>query len=423
MLLFKIRTLGCKVNQYETQLIREKLICAGYKEAGRDEQADLCIVNTCTVTAKADKESREALRRFIRENPKADIIAAGCYVEKDAKTLMAIDEKIRVLNNEDKQDSAKLLKGRDCRVAPYGVTRNHKKPDIKQGITCFNGCTKAFIKVQDGCNNFCSYCKIPYVRGGSRSRDLQEILREAGKLIDKGYKELVLTGICLGDFGKDLDDDITLAGLVKKVSGLKGDFRLRLSSIELPDVTDDLIDIVKISKKICSHFHIPLQSGDNSILQRMNRRYTAEEFTARINFIRSNMPGAGITTDVIIGFPGESDESFDNTLKTIRAIAPSRTHIFTYSPRKGTKAFDMKDTVSAEKRTERYNRLKSLTDSLSEEFLSASYKREHRVLVETTRDKDTGKLTGYTDEYARVLIDGPDDYMGRLIKGGTRSEL
>lgn len=387
---FKIKTLGCKVNQYETQVIRERLILAGYKEAGGKEKADLCIVNTCTVTAKADKECREILRRFIRENPEAEIIAAGCYVEKDADTIGAIDSKIRVLNNSDKLNDGK-------------------------GISYFKGHAKAFVKIQDGCNNFCSYCKVPYVRGRSRSRNMEEILKEAGNLISKNYRELILTGICLGDFGKDLGTGITLTRLIKEIAGLDGDFRIRLSSIELPDVTDELIDKMALPEKICHHFHIPLQSGDNDILRKMNRRYTSKEFVNRIKFIRSKIPGVAITTDVIIGFPQERDKNFNNTLKIIKSIKPSRTHIFTYSPRKGTKAFDVKETVSPSEKSDRYKRLKVITDKFAEQFKLSSYNKNQRILIETTRDKDTAKLTGYTDTYVKMLIDGPDEYIGRFV--------
>jgi len=390
MKIFKIKTLGCKVNQYEAQVIRERLISAGYREAGNGEEADLCIVNTCTVTAKADKECREILRRFIRENPEAEIVAAGCYVEKDADAIKAIDSKIRVLNNSDKLSDDK-------------------------GISYFKGHTKAFIKIQDGCNNFCSYCKVPYVRGRSRSRSMEEILGEAGILISKNYRELVLTGICLGDFGKDLGAGITLTRLIREISDLRGDFRIRLSSIELPDVTDELIDEMVLCKKICRHFHIPLQSGDNDILRKMNRGYTTNEFVNRIKFIRSKIPGVAITTDVILGFPQEGDENFNNTLKAIKSIKPSRAHIFTYSPRKGTKAFGIKETVSFSEKSDRYKRLKSLTDKFAEQFKLSSYNKNQRVLIETTRDKDTSKLTGYTDTYVKMLIDGPDEYIGNFL--------
>ncbi len=437
MITFKIKTLGCKVNQYEAQIIRERLTFAGYKEAADSEKADLCIVNTCTVTAKADKGSREILRRFMKENPKAEIIAAGCYAEKDSDTIKAIDSRIRVLNNRDKQDVGEILKDRDCRAWIHDICNDEKRPStlarqshhrllgtsntqyaqqsMDQGISHFKGQTKAFIKAQDGCNNFCSYCKVPYVRGRSKSRPLDEILREASALIYNNYRELVLTGICLGDFGKDLKNEVTLVYLVRELARLDGDFRIRLSSIELLDITEDLIGEMRRSKKICNHFHLPLQSGDDDILMKMNRRYTAGEFINKVELIRSKIPEVAITTDVIVGFPGESDRNFDNTVKTIKRVKPSRVHIFTYSPRKGTRAFEMSDTVSFQEKSSRHMRLKSLTDKFAKEFELLSRHKDQRVLIETARDSVTGMLTGYTDTYVRTLIDGPDKYIGQLV--------
>lgn len=434
--LFKIKTLGCKVNQYESQVIREALLSAGYQEAEDGREAQLCIVNTCTVTAKADKESRGAIRHFIRENPYAEIVAAGCYVEADSAAIKAIDEKIRVVGNEDKLGIADFftndkrtvrsqrfylplhpdpLPREERKYGPFTLTLSPKGERVMCGITYFKGHTKAYVKIQDGCNNFCSYCKVPYVRGGSKSRSPAEILEEAKGLIRNGYRELVLTGVCLGDFGKDLGGDMGLAWLIRKIRDIEGDFRIRLSSIELPDVSDLLIDEMPASAKLCRHLHIPLQSGDDNILKKMNRRYTASEFIDRIAYIRSKIPDIGITTDVIVGFPNESELNFKNTLEVVRKVRPSRTHIFTYSPRKDTKAFDMEGTVPSGVKDRRFKQLKGLTDKFALGFRLKFYDRKQSVLIENTRDKETGLLTGYTDTYIKVLIDGPDELMGRLI--------
>ena len=434
MTTFKIKTLGCKVNQYESQVIRERLIEAGHQEAEGAQVADFCILNTCTVTVKADKECREILRRFIRENPEADVVAAGCYVEKDADIIRAIDPGIRVINNRDKENIVELLKdNKKIRSTQYSVKflrsngagailaystygrQAAGRRDTNQGITYFKGHNKAFIKIQDGCNNFCSYCKVPYVRGRSRSRQSENILKEAERLIDKGYKELILTGVCLGDFGKDLNSGITLEGLIRGIISIDNDFRLRLSSIEFPDVTDSLIDEITSSGKICNHLHIPLQSGDDDILSKMNRGYTSMEFIKRVDFIRFKIPDIAITTDIIVGFPQEGVENFNNTLKTVEKIRPSRSHIFTYSPRKGTKAYEMSQTVSTQETKQRFKKLKAVTDNFSNEFRESVSKVSHRVLVESARDKKTGKLTGYTDTYIRVLVDCPDEYIGKMI--------
>ena len=397
--LFKIKTFGCKVNQYETQAIREALLGKGYQEAGSEKEADICIVNTCTVTQKADRECREALRRFIRENPKAKVVAAGCYVENDKNSIQAIDPKIELLTNSDK-------------ISSFTTSKENKLKN--NSISGFKGHTKAFIKVQDGCDNFCSYCKVPYVRGRSKSRDPKDIIDEAKVLLKNNYKEIVLTGICLGDFGKDLKK-IDLPDLINDICLIEGDYRIRLSSIELPDVSDKLFATVKSSSKICNHLHIPLQSGDNRVLKAMNRKYSIEEFIDRVNLLRLEITDIAITTDLIVGFPEETEEEFNNTIETLKSIKPSRTHIFKYSPREGTKAFLLKDNISKDKKMHRYNILKDLTDKFASDFKEASLKKPQRILIETTRDRATSKLTGYTDTYIKVLLDGPDELIGKFI--------
>ena len=388
---FLLKTYGCKVNQYETQVIREGLLSKGHKETDNIEHADLCFVNTCTVTAKADKKCRETLRRMVRKNSGARIIAMGCYVEADTGAIEATDDRIEVLGNSEKI-----------------------KLNVDNGISYFRGHTRAFIKVQDGCNNFCSYCKVPIVRGESRSRNPQDILKEAEALIDNDYKELVLTGICLGDFGKYSYKDTSLTMLVRKISEIRKDFRLRLSSIELPDVTDDLINEMRSSKKLCHHLHMPLQSGDDGILRDMNRKYTVSDFISKVEHIRCLMPDIGITTDVIAGFPGESESNFKNTINTIERIKPSRAHIFTYSPRPGTKAFLMKNDIPSKIKKQRMETLKIITDKLGRGFKNSLAQKDLRVLVENRRDRLTGMLCGYTDNYVKVLIDGPDALKGNF---------
>jgi threonylcarbamoyladenosine tRNA methylthiotransferase MtaB len=389
---FFLKTYGCKVNQYETQAIRESLLSKGHEETDDIKSAGLCLVNTCTVTAKADRECRETLRKIKKENPEARIIAAGCYAELNAQDIQDIDENIEVLGNDEK---LKLY--------------------TDKGISFFKSHTRAFIKVQDGCNNFCSYCKVPLVRGRSKSRDPEEVYKEAKALIDSGYKELVLTGICLGDFGKYFYKDTGLSGLIIKISEIKKDFRIRLSSIELQDVTYDLIEEISRLKKMCCHLHIPLQSGDDSILKQMNRKYTVQDFISKVEYIRSIVPDVGVTTDIIVGFPGEKQSNFENTKEAVGKINPSRTHIFTYSPRPGTKAANLKDDVPAKIKKQRMKILKMITDDLGRKFKSSLANKAHRVLVENNRDRVTGKLCGYTDNYIKVLIDGPDELMGSFV--------
>jgi len=392
---FYLKTFGCKVNQYETQVIRERLLRQGHGETLDISQAQLCWVNTCTVTAKADRECRQILRRINRVNPGARIIAAGCYAESEPGAIKAIDSRIDVLGNNRKLELF-ALEGEFA------------------GISMFHDRTRAFIKVQDGCDNFCSYCKIPYVRGHSRSRNIKDILKEAATLADKGYKELVLTGICLGDFGRR-DGGSGLACLIRRISDIDKDFRIRLSSIELLDMTDDILDEIGSSKKLCRHLHIPLQSGDDEILKKMNRRYTAAQFISRIEFIRRRIPDIGITTDIIVGFPGEKEANFKNSAAVMEIVRPSRSHIFTFSSRPGTRAFEMSQDASPQEIRQRARVLEATGARFTREFNTGLRHKEQRVLIEGRRDRVTGKLCGYTDNYARVLVDGGDDLMGSLM--------
>jgi len=408
---FKFYTLGCKVNQYETQLMREQLLNFGLKERNSNSPADLYIVNTCTVTADADRESRRFIRHSIKENPNAAVVAAGCYTEKDADVIKEIDKRIIILYNEDKKNIIEKIGTVPLFAGTAATAKRGQSPFF---ITHFHGRTKAFIKIQDGCNNFCSYCKIPYVRGRSKSRDKDEIIQEAKSLLGNEYKELVLAGICLGAYGKDLNEAISLKDILLSIVELEDDFRIRLSSIEMQDVTEGLIDIIKNNSKICNHLHIPLQSGDDKILRKMNRKYTSAEFIKKVERVREKIKNIAISTDVMVGFPGETDEAFENTLKCIKLIEPMRTHIFTYSKREGTAAFNLGPDVNRDKIKQRYTILKNLTDALVRSYIERSKSRPQRILVENTRDKKTQKLCGYTERYVRLSFDGPDDWMGKF---------
>ena len=413
---FKIITLGCKVNQYETQAMREQLISAGLKEVNPHTKyfgvgvnshtpADLYIVNTCTVTQDTDRECRRFLRRCAKENPKASIVATGCYAENDAGVIKEINSNIIILKKGTASDFLAGLKG----VKPI-----EEKSEAVPIITYFEGRTKAFIKIQDGCDNFCSYCKVPYVRGKPRSRSKDEIIMEAQALIKNNYKELVLCGICLGSYGKDLKEEVTLKDVVSQISALTGDFRIRLSSIEMQDVTCALIGLIKDRDNICNHLHIPLQSGDDEILKKMNRKYTTDKFIDKINEIKERIPGIAISTDIIVGFPGEGESAFKNTLSAIQKIQPMRTHIFTYSKRDETLACNLKGHIKKSEAAKRYKAIKKITDKIASEYYEYSKGLPQRVLVEDERDKNTKKLCGYTDTYVRFVFDGPDEWIGKF---------
>jgi len=408
----KFYTFGCKTNQYETQAMRESLICLQeYSEATPGEKADIYIVNTCTVTSKADRNSRRQIRNCKRENPNSKVVLTGCLAQlnDDAKELSE-DVEFVVRNNEKSRI-------RDILANPDTIKVPDKKRELYTPlkISDFQNKTKAFVKVQDGCDNYCSYCKIPLVRGRSRSREMEDILQEVVRLKTKGFKELVLTGICLGDWGRTLKKRLSLSDLLREIDGIEGDFRVRLSSIEPNMVTGDLIKVMQASKKICRHLHIPLQSGSDKILKLMNRPYTSGDYKFLIKKIKKAIPGISITSDVIVGFPGETRDDFKKTISLIRHIMPSRLHIFTYSARVGTNASRLNGRICPDELKKRRITLEELAKRTSYKYRRRFLKNKSvEALIETTKDPDTNMLTGYTDTYVRFLLNGPDNLMGCL---------
>ncbi len=386
-------TLGCKVNQYETQLIREQFLSRGYVEAAAGEPADVCVVNTCTVTGNADKDSLYHVHRCARQNPQAKIIVTGCMAELDAKLLKAQPQVAAVVRNRDK---ARLVNA--CRR----VLGRPAGGSAARGISAFAGHSRAFVKIQDGCNNRCSYCKVALVRGPSKSRPVKDILNEAAALVENGFKEIVLTGICLGSFGKDLKPRSSLTGLIAQLEKVTGLARIRLSSIEASDVTPELIAMIARSKKLCRHLHIPIQSGDDTVLRLMNRRYSSSDYLALIARARKAVPGIAITTDVLVGFPGEGEKHFLNTVKLLRRIKPSRMHIFGYSVRQGTPAAALPGHVGRETIKERMNILQEAGRQFTAAFIRQSARKPQRVLFENPVKGKPGWWEGYTDTYLKV---------------------
>ena len=387
-------TLGCKVNQYETQYMREDLLCAGIEEAGPGEPAGICVINTCTVTAKADSESLRVIRRAVVENPGAFILVTGCLTEMDEERIKKVKGVSAVLRNDCKKRILEFIP-----VSSAGVKC--------EGISFFQGRSRAFIKVQDGCDNRCSYCKVALVRGKSRSRDEKEIVDEASRLSVNGYREIVLTGICLGSYGKDKDSPGSLAGLLKGLTRIEGISRIRLSSIEMADISPELLELFSGNGKLCPHFHVPLQSGDDRILAGMRRRYNRSAFLSRVKEIKKNVPGVSITTDVIVGFPGEDEEAFSNTLRTLKEIQPLRTHVFPFSPRKGTAAAQMSGHLDREAIKRRRIILSRLAQECSREYMEGFIGRETEVMPEEilpARDNKSVFLEGYSANYIRVVM-------------------
>ncbi|OQB10993.1 MAG: Threonylcarbamoyladenosine tRNA methylthiotransferase MtaB [Candidatus Omnitrophica bacterium ADurb.Bin205] len=383
----KFYTLGCKVNQYDTQSIRERFLRHGFKEAKSNHKAGTYLINTCSVTSSADRKSREIIRRCIRENPHARIIVTGCLVKKDAPMVAQIK----------------------------GVSLIVSKDFFCEGISNFSGHTRVFLKIQDGCNNFCSYCKVPLVRGRSRSRPLDEILREAKFLAGKGFKEFVLTGICLGAYGRDLKDKQDLVSLISALEAVRDIVRIRLSSIEAGDLSDKLINKIAKSKKVCPHLHIPIQSGDDQILKAMNRRYTSSKYLSLIKRIKTLIPKAAITTDVLVGFPGESEENFQNTVNLIRKICPLKVHIFPYSPRKGTKAADLRLSLSPKVMAARIGALKSIEIECAMKYKRQFLNKNLEVLIEGRNKKDPVYWEGYSRNYIEFLVKSGNNLKNQLI--------
>jgi len=432
-------TLGCKVNQYDTQAIREDLARRGYQEVPETDAADLYVVNTCCVTQESHRKSLQHVRHIARDHPNAMLIVTGCSVETDAEEIRAIPGVRAVVGNdakrllaamvargavpssgavgsrqeavgseEEEANPPVLLPTASCRVP----TASHVWPSISR----FAGHTRAFVKIEDGCDSYCSYCVVPLVRGRVRSRPPDEVVDEVRRLVENGYREVVLTGIHLGAYGRDAGGTCGLVPLLERVAvSCPGLVRLRLSSLELQEVTDGLIDLVAASPVICPHFHIPLQSGDDAVLRAMNRRYTVGEFLARLDAIRQRIPEPAITTDVIVGFPGETDEQFGHTMDVARQAGFSRTHVFPYSDRKGTRASEMEGKLPRAAIDARRRAMLGVAQELGCAYHQRFVGREITVLVESQRDRRTGLLCGYSERYVRAFFEGSDDLRGRMV--------
>ncbi|MBM4055070.1 MAG: tRNA (N(6)-L-threonylcarbamoyladenosine(37)-C(2))-methylthiotransferase MtaB [Planctomycetes bacterium] len=421
-------TLGCKVNQYETQALRESLIAKGFMEVSPEITADVYVINTCTVTSASDEKSRNYIKQLKKMSPRSSIVVTGCYAESDAETIKKIDGVSHVITKADEASLAEIITGAESRYYPQsGFSQSYrlrnsltdaqtqKDSIFRLKISHFQGHTKAFLKIEDGCDMYCSYCIIPYVRGNIRSRKWQDIQEEAKRLIQNGYKEIILTGIHLGAYGKETQNGVSLVTILEKLSDLSGMGRIRLSSIEANEITPELIDLVADKKNICPHFHIPLQSGDNVILKRMNRKYTAEHYLEILDTIRAKIRLPSFTTDVMAGFPGETEEQFENTVNVCRKAGYCRMHIFPFSIRKGTPAAEMQNHCPPQIIRQRKNLLKTHADTLAFAYKKLFFNSVAEVLVETERDGKTDKLCGYSERYIKVIFDGPDALKNSIV--------
>lgn len=393
-----ILTLGCKVNTYESEYIIHLLKEAGYQIKDFDGACDVYIINTCTVTNTSDIKSRKMIRKAIRKNPDACVVAMGCFIEanKDFQ-LPGLDI---ILGNRDKSKIIELLdewflKQEEIRRLYSTLPREFEDMYINE----FPGRTRAFVKIQDGCENFCSYCIIPFVRGKCRSKNPDEVIDEITDLVNHGYQEVVLTGIHTGNYGVDLDTNF--ASLLKRVVAIPGLLRLRISSIEITELTKGVLDVIRDSSIIVDHMHIPLQAGSNHVLSLMNRKYDLDYYFNKIKEIREVRPNMAITTDVIVGFPGESEEDFLETIDTCKKVGFTKIHVFPYSERKGTKAMELPDHIEPSVKKERARRLLLVSKELECSYYASFVGSEVTVLVEEEKD---GKSYGHTDNYLHVEI-------------------
>jgi len=431
-----LHNLGCKVNAYETEAMQQMLEENGYEIVSFAEKADIYIINTCSVTNIADRKSRQMLHKAKKQNPAAIVVAMGCYVqtsEEEAMTDAAID--ILIGNNKKHdlleilgQHEKKLEKLNAVEVKENNITtavidiNDKEQPFEVLHLTKTGEHTRAFIKVQDGCNQFCSYCIIPYARGRVRSQETADVVKEVRALAESGYKEIVLTGIHLSSFGIDKEDN--LLHLIKEVHKVEGIQRIRLGSLEPRIITEEFVEELTQLKKVCPHFHLSLQSGCDATLKRMNRRYDTKEYEERCKILRKYFVDPAITTDVIVGFPGETADEFEQTLSYLEMIHFYEMHVFKYSKRKGTKAAVMENQVDEQIKAKRSNLLIKLGEKMSDEYRKKFLEEENQVLLEEkVKINDTDYFVGYTKEYIKIAVKSEKNLENTMIIGKIQKRL
>ena len=401
---FNIITLGCKVNSYESNFMKEALIKNGFSFCNENKKCDILILNTCTVTDTSDKKSMKEVRRLKRENPKAILVVCGCSVQNNKGSYEGYDIDI-LMGNINKHNIVNVINEYlDKRTPLEYIAKTRALPFENMEITSFDH-TRAYIKIEDGCDNFCSYCVIPFVRGVTRSKKFSLAINEAQTLASNGFKEIVLTGI---DTGSYYDDGKDLTDLIKKMSEIDNLLRIRQSSIEITQISDKFINELKINDKICNHIHIPIQSGSKYILKMMNRKYDLNYFIEKINEIRKVRPDISITTDIIVGFPGETEKMFLETLETVKKINFSKVHVFPYSERKGTKASMLSGKVKENVKHERVKKLMELSNELEKNYYNKFKGKKMDVIIEEVTDDYS---IGHTSNYLLVKTNE------KLIKG------
>lgn len=394
-----IHTLGCKVNIYESEYIINILKENGYQIVDFDSKADIYIINTCTVTNTSDKKSEKMIKRARKQNKDAIIIAMGCHAQIKGDN---IDADI-IIGNKDKSKIISLIE--EYQENKNKIKRIYNLDNVSfedMYISSFNSHTRAFVKIQDGCDAFCSYCIIPYARGPIRSKDPKTVIKEITSLVENGYKEIILTGIHTGKYGKDIN--YTFEQLLKDIIKIKNLYRIRISSIEINELTDPILNLIKDNQVIAKHLHIPLQSGSDKILKLMDRKYDLKFYKDRIEKIRKMIKDVSITTDLIVGFPNENEKDMEDTLKFLKEIKFTKIHTFPYSKREGTKAASMENQIDETIKRKRVKTVLELSDQLEQDFYQSKLNETEEVIIEQTKD---GKSYGYTSNYIKVEINSP----------------
>jgi threonylcarbamoyladenosine tRNA methylthiotransferase MtaB len=411
-----IYTLGCKVNSYDSQVMTDSFIKKGFKIAGFEDLCDIYVINTCCVTAMSEKKSRQIIRRAKRINPDSIIVVAGCYPQVKKEELSDLSEVDIIIGTDERNKVVSIVKN-------Y-IKSNKKRKTIvnnimdtriysEKGIRGFQGKTRAIIKIQDGCNSYCSYCIIPYTRGNIRSRQPGDIIKEVKRIARKGFREIVLTGIHLSSYGKDIEKT-SLLDIIKRISKIKKIKRIRLGSLEPAIITEQFVSELSGIDSFCNHFHLSLQSGSDDTLRRMNRKYTTAEYEKAIKTIRDNIEDAGITTDLMVGFPGETREEFYETLSFVKKILFNKMHVFKFSKRQGTKAYDMENQVENNKKDRRSSIMCTLSDDISHERNKKYIGKTVEVLFEQESDRN-GYYQGYTKNYILVKAKGKKTFINQIM--------
>jgi threonylcarbamoyladenosine tRNA methylthiotransferase MtaB len=410
-------TLGCRVNQYESEAMTEKFLREHYEVVSYDSFADVYVINTCTVTNMGDKKSRQMISRARRQNSEAVIAVVGCYSQIAPEEVSKIEGVDVVLGTRNKGDIIywvnRAREERAQMVEVNDVLRNNVFEELN--IEEYQTKTRAFLKIQDGCNRFCSYCLIPFARGAVCSKKPEKVMEEVRELAKNGFKEIILSGIHTASYGIDLEGKVNLVSLLEDIDKVEGIERIRIGSIDPTFFTEGVIERIVKLKKLCPHFHLSLQSGCDETLKRMNRQYTTKDYREVVEDLRKHIPDVSITTDIIVGFPGETDEEFNKTYEFLRDIKLTKMHIFKFSPRKGTRAAEMKAQIDGDTKEQRSSKLIVLSSLNEAEFMQKFVGRTMDVLYEHLNDKETNKYEGYTQNYVKVITEYNRDVEGQIL--------